>query len=86
MGEGRALSIGGMKPRYSLEMMPSRSMDLWPFKFFVNVRLRLIPDCCSQEAYQKLKVREAFYKNINLIDEFVQGNTAQSRQGLACQG
>jgi hypothetical protein len=55
---------------------------MWPLQFFVNQRLQLIPDCSTLEAYQrltaeqKLKVRDALYKNIQLVDEFVAENPA----------
>lgn len=53
---------------------------MWPLQFFVNQRLQLLPDCPTEEAYQKLgpeqkiKVRDALYQNIDLIDEFVKEN------------
>src|SRR5262245_58690675 len=53
---------------------------MWPLQFFVNQRLQLIPNCPTVETYQsltseqKLKVRDALYKNIQLIDEFVKEN------------
>lgn len=53
---------------------------MWPLQFFVNKRLKLIPNCPTVEAYQnlkveqKLKVRDALYKNIKLVDEFVKEN------------
>jgi hypothetical protein len=55
---------------------------MWPLQFFVNQRLQLIPDCPTVEAYQglaaeqKLKVRDALYKNIQLVDEFIAKNPA----------
>lgn len=55
---------------------------MWPLQFFVNQRLQLLPNCPTEEAYQKLtaeqklKVREALYKNIELIDEFMKENPA----------
>ncbi len=55
---------------------------MWPLQFFVNQRLALIPNCPTAEAYQnlkaeqKLKVRDALYKNIQLVDEFVEENPA----------
>jgi len=47
---------------------------------FVNRKLNLIPDFSTADEYQKieperkLKVRDALYKNIELIDEFIQEN------------
>jgi len=55
---------------------------MWPLQFFVNQRLKLIPACSTLEEYQsltaeqKLKVRDALYKNIQLVDEFVTENPA----------
>jgi hypothetical protein len=54
---------------------------MWPLQFFVNQRLELISSCPTVEAYQKLaaeqklKVRDALYKNIYLVDEFVIANS-----------
>ena len=53
---------------------------MWPLQFFVNQRLELILNCPTLEAYQnlkaeqKLKVRDALYENIKLVDEFVKEN------------
>jgi hypothetical protein len=53
---------------------------MWPLQLFVNKRLELIPNCPTVKAYQnlkveqKLKVRDALYKNIKLVDEFVKEN------------
>lgn len=47
---------------------------------FVNQKLKLILNCPTLETYkdlpaeQKLKVRDALYKNPSLIDEFVKAN------------
>lgn len=55
---------------------------MWPLQFFVNQKLQLIPECSTLEAYQslkaeqKLKVRDALYENIQLVDEFVAENPA----------
>lgn len=53
---------------------------MWPLQVFVKDKLKLIPDCPTVEEYlklsaeEKLKVRDALYKNIHLIDEFVAVN------------
>ncbi|HKQ72930.1 MAG TPA: hypothetical protein VJ810_04325 [Blastocatellia bacterium] len=51
-----------------------------PLQAFVNLKLGLIPDCSTAEAVKRLdseprlKLREALYGNIGLIDQFVKEN------------
>ncbi|MCJ7596082.1 MAG: hypothetical protein MUO52_15055 [Desulfobacterales bacterium] len=53
---------------------------MWPLQFFVNRRLKLIPNSSTIDGYQKLKleqklkIRDALYENIGLIDQFVKEN------------
>jgi hypothetical protein len=53
---------------------------MWPLQFFVNQKLQLLSNCPTLDAYkelpaeEKLQVRDALYKNPNLIDEFVKEN------------
>ncbi len=54
-----------------------------PLQVFVNNKLDLIQKCSTIEEYQKLemeqkiKIRDALYKNIGLIDEFISENPQQ---------
>jgi len=51
-----------------------------PLQAFVNIKLNLIPDCSSAEAVKnldskdRLRLRDALYGNIGLIDQFVKEN------------
>jgi hypothetical protein len=57
---------------------------MWPLQFYVNQQLKILPEVTSLEAYiketdstEKLKVRDALYENIELLDAFVAENPAQ---------
>jgi len=58
---------------------------MWSLQHFVNQRLKLVPNCPTLEAYQKLKikqklkVRDALYQHAGLIGEFIESNP----QGLS---
>jgi hypothetical protein len=58
---------------------------MWQAQLYVNRRLDILPDIDSVEAYgkltsqQKIQVRDALYKNIGLLDDFV----AQNPVGLS---
>ena len=58
---------------------------MWEVQFYVNRRLEILPGVGSVEAYQKLssqdkiKVRDALYKHIDLLDDFI----AQDPAGLS---
>lgn len=63
---------------------------MWSLQFFVNRKLRLLPDVPTISTYrdlpqeEKVKVREALYKKPGLIDEYVQENPNQfSKENLA---
>ena len=53
---------------------------MWSLQFYVNHRLKIHPkiqsvdDYADSSAEQKVKVREALYENLKLIDSFVQEN------------
>lgn len=55
---------------------------MWALQFYVNQQLQVLPDVDSLEAYEaaatedKLKVRNALYENLNLLDDFVTKNPA----------
>ncbi len=55
---------------------------MWELQFYVNRRLNVLPGIESAEAYRtletdkKLKVREALYEHIELLDDFVSENPA----------
>jgi len=55
---------------------------MWEMQFYANRNLNILPDVESVEAYgkldsdDKLKVRDALYKHIDLLDEFVDKNPA----------
>jgi hypothetical protein len=57
---------------------------MWPLQFYVNQKLKIIPNIASVEAYAddydfeaKLPVRNALYEKAELIDAFVGENPAQ---------
>ncbi len=53
---------------------------MWPLQFFVNQRLRILPDIDTLQAYiacssdLKFQVRNALYENIDLVDVFITEN------------
>jgi hypothetical protein len=53
---------------------------MWSLQFFVNQRLNISPELDTLEEYEtcasdvKLKVREALYEHIDLIDAFIHAN------------
>jgi hypothetical protein len=55
---------------------------MWAVQFYVNSRLKLVPQVASVEVYQqlsqedKLKVRTALYQHIDLLDSFIAENPA----------
>ena len=55
----------------------------WPLHFYVNQRLKILPRVSTLEAYvecdyeDKLKVRNALYEHVELIDAFLNENPAQ---------
>jgi hypothetical protein len=55
----------------------------WPLQFYVNQQLKILPRASTLEAYiecdyeDKLKVRNALYEHIELIDAFLNENPAQ---------
>ncbi len=52
----------------------------WSLQFFVNQKLKILPDIKDLQAYidcdfkEKMQVRNALYENIDLIDEFTKEN------------
>jgi hypothetical protein len=57
---------------------------MWPLQFYVNQKLKLLPEADSVEAYandyayeDKLPVRDALYEHIELIDAFIAENPAK---------
>jgi len=54
----------------------------WSLQFYVNQQLQILPDVDSLEAYEavstedKLKVRDALYEHLKLLDDFVAENPA----------
>ncbi|MEW6621397.1 MAG: hypothetical protein AB1422_19035 [bacterium] len=68
--------------------LPTQEADLffeimWALQFFVNQKLKVLPSIKTLEEYkalsknEKVKVREALYKNQQLIDLFVKENPQQ---------
>jgi hypothetical protein len=55
---------------------------MWAVQFYVNGRLKLVPNIPSAEAYktrsqeEKMKVREALYQHSELLDDFISENPA----------
>ncbi|GBC61973.1 hypothetical protein DENIS_2936 [Desulfonema ishimotonii] len=53
---------------------------MWGLQYFVNQKLKILPDVQSPEAYidcateEKSKVRDALYENSDLIDDFIDEN------------
>lgn len=56
---------------------------MWPLQFFVNQRLKILPKIKTVEQYarlssqDKLKVRNALFENLDLIEAFVKENPRQ---------
>jgi len=59
---------------------------MWTLQSYVNLKLKLYPDIKTSDDYadceteQKVEVRNALYKNIELIDSFVQENPQKLSQ------
>ena len=55
---------------------------MWAVQFYINNRLKILPDVASVETYttlpqeEKIKVRAALYENIDLLDPFIAENPA----------
>jgi len=56
---------------------------MWKLQFYVNCRLNILPGIESAKVYRtlgtndKLKVRQALYEHVELLDEFVSENPSQ---------